>query len=460
MAANTKDDICIICGKIGIRNYPLKKCTTCDSLLHRRCAQKSVGTTINCNSCLSSKVKGSRKSENGKPDTPPSNIRSKVTPTANRMITSLANISSKNSQTQGNNITHKTTRMSTHNTINKPCCCTDNINSLLDKWEKILQTKFDIQLDIIQKNLYENYNNIKKEITTISNNLMQNKQRESSLLSATQQMNDELKKGNEQQQHLIPTLSNKQLLSNAHSNNFIFSTFHNNNNSDFNSLTQKQNINNINNIKNCSVNPDRIINKKSFLINDILHTNTLESNINLRPNYLYNNFTDFNSNDSTTSNMQSIISLNTEPYSGNISSSSGNNMGGNSNNLNLNFNSNINNNQLNKPASYADGTIFYNQLYNPENMLQNKDNRNLSDNNNGNLSSTHITPSLLQSSYTDNINKTRIEEQEIYISGFMKLPSSEHDLKKISLAILRGIYPSLNMSDILNVRLVHSRSEN
>ena len=56
-------------------------------------------------------------------------------------------------------------------------------------------------------------------------------------------------------------------------------------------------------------------------------------------------------------------------------------------------------------------------------------------------------------------NKSRIEDQELFIGGFMKLTIND-DLQMIALAILRGIDPLINKNDIISVRLVHTRGDN
>ena len=137
-AVNQKDDICVFCGKPGIRSFPLRNCGKCDRLLHRRCTQKSVGQILLCNDCLSPKLKTGRKSGNV---TPPNihtagslnrlqSVYKKAAPSTNTMRTSLDNASNKNLLVNNNN-TYKNTRLSTHNTVNKSCNCTENINSIL-----------------------------------------------------------------------------------------------------------------------------------------------------------------------------------------------------------------------------------------------------------------------------------------------------------------------------------------
>ena len=45
---NNKNNVCYICDKPSITSYPLKKCTTCDNLVHRHCTQIPVGQDVIC----------------------------------------------------------------------------------------------------------------------------------------------------------------------------------------------------------------------------------------------------------------------------------------------------------------------------------------------------------------------------------------------------------------------------
>ena len=168
------NDICVICSKPDIRSYPLRKCSTCENLLHRRCANKPFIQVILCNTCLSTKV--SRRS--GNISTPPLNtctrdsslekpVCHRATPPINSTLTSVVTSSSKNTLKQSND----TNRPLAHNNVDKTCDCSEKINNLLDSWEIILQTQFDKQLDIIQKIINENYSSIRNEIAALNHNI-------------------------------------------------------------------------------------------------------------------------------------------------------------------------------------------------------------------------------------------------------------------------------------------------
>ena len=330
-AVDHNNEICVICGKPGIRSYPLKNCGKCDSLLHRRCIQKPVGQTLLCNNCLPSKAKTSRKS--GIADTPPFNIHkvgsssnrlqsvhSKVTSSINTMRTSLDNAANKNLLVQSNN-THKITRLSTHNTVNKSCKCTENIDNLLDKWEKILQTKLDKQLDIIQKNITENCNNIRSEITSLYSIFKQSNQNEVCLPPTPLQTADEFRMGSEGTKEAAK-LSSNNFLANIHNNNSqFFSNSYTKNylNTDF--LSQKNNELNINNNKICSISSTQNTLKPSFLINDILNLTPSMSNKNSRPNILHNDLT--NNNNYINSKLSTFFTANTDFCNSSIKNSDG-----------------------------------------------------------------------------------------------------------------------------------------
>ena len=362
-----------------------------------------------------------------------------------------------------------------------------------NKWEITLQSKFDIQLDIIQKNIIDNCNNIRSEIKSLYNSLKTSNLNEACSSAIPQQTSDEFTMGPEYTREATTLRSN--LSANTHNNNNnnqFFPNFYTNNNLYTNLLSQKNNDLNNNN-KLCSIPSNQNTIKSSFFINDILNIAPSISNKNLRSNFFHNELT--NNNNSTNSNLNSLFTVNTDTCNGSISSRGGDNRNSNSSNIDLNLNTDVHNfSQSLVPTTFTGITPTHTQPfipsynnsienslrlqplitdnlsskkqnynsnynYNTNNNFYRNNNYNNNISNNDNSSTPHIIPPPLPHIPYNNISESRIEDQEIYISGFMKL-SSDHDLEIISLAIIRGIIPSFNRSDILSVRLVYTRGNN
>ena len=58
-------DFCLICNQPSIKNYPLKKCTSCDKLVHRRCAQTSNGQVVICSKCALTSLQEKKETKKG-----------------------------------------------------------------------------------------------------------------------------------------------------------------------------------------------------------------------------------------------------------------------------------------------------------------------------------------------------------------------------------------------------------
>ena len=128
----------------------------------------------------------------------------------------------------------------------------------------------------------------------------------------------------------------------------------------------------------------------------------------------------------------------------------------NNNNFNLNLSSDLHNSSQNYYSCNNNNINSNSNSNNNNNIFYSNNNYNNNNNNNFNIPNFTTPPLTLT---PINTNEPRIEDQEIYISGFMRL-SSDHDLKIISLAIIRGIIPSFNRDDIISARLVYTRGNN
>ena len=455
---NNNKDTCIICGKSSMKSYSLKKCTACDNLIHRRCAQTLAGQDILCNTCLLLKKKKSGNSDTPPPETHAVSSASKrqqlatekVTPTSNRaslLPKQTLNIAShvytrRSGSTQSNNtrtnvknisIANKTTRLSTHNTTSKPCNCTENVNSLLDKWETMFHTKFDTLLDKIQKNTLEHFNYIKNEITSLHNTFKSNKQIDTCSPSTTLLPTDKGPASTIDLPQGTSTKSNNNNVINFNSNSNKFSSLHNHNNLNYNSLNQ-------NSLKsNFSI--DNILNLNSF--------NNINSKINFLPKIVDNNSCKSNVNGSSGESCSRINTILNNNPNLNLNSNLDISKSSQLTVLNNNNNNNDNNNNYNYNFNHID--IGSNSCISSANAfnLDKSDNR-------YNSTITSTAPSLPKIHYN---NEIRTEDQELFISGFTKL-TTEDDLPTLALAILRGLGPLIHRDDIINVRLVHTRGEN
>ena len=412
-SSSLKADICIICGKPAIKNSPLRKCTSCDKLVHRRCTHTPVGSqAVTCSICLPSKQKiikenekntnkvGTSSSQRGKASTLKDTTSQRLSTASRHSLKSTA--LPRRSYISSKNLT------SNEITTNKSnCTCTDALKDMLNTWEHKIQAKFD--------ELYKKFDDTTGHI----NNIMVEEL--TSIRNTLKPLPEQQKTTSQSTQH---TSTTGQLPVSSSLTGFSTIDIDTSNSHGTCASTSRNHCNyqNINNFVNSSPNSN-LINNNNTLKN--LNKNNLETKNN---NNTPTNHTFIKSHLPHAQNSNITFPISSDEQQSIIS------------NKNHNSSPDSNSNKSSVP--------------NPEiltHILENNHNNNYNNTNNRNKKKPAFQTRC------EHVTKTSPEAFEVYISGFMTLTISD-DLKGLCYSILHGISPMLNISEIANVRLLHTRS--
>ena len=412
----------------------MRKCTTCDKSVHRRCTQAPVGSqAVRCLTCLPSKLRASEKEKekvkniNIKVGTS-SAQKGKTTISKDTPLQRLSTVASRLSlkPTVPPRRSYINTQNSTPNNKNiiknTNCTCNNVLKDMLESWEQKMQEKFNT--------LHKKFDNTTSHISNI---MIEELNKIKSILQPSPMDVHKPKIQSIHQDHASKTNLKPMDLTTTDVNT---SSSHDELTTTSTNLCKYKNY-----MIHSSLNSNLSNKNKNFNLNNNnnnLNFNYNSSNTNLNNNNNFNNFNNFNNLKENILEFKKYdIPINLSSKNQSINYNTANILNKNRDiSLDLNVNKNSNNNFNSENLTHMHKSNSFST------KLGNKYN--------------YRPPHPETTNLRENEANTCSEAFEIYIAGFMPL-TIDDDIKGLCYSILQGISPMLSISEIANVKLIQAR---